>query len=74
MLTYILLNLVGLLKEMDNKQCDLHTFNLKCKIVKKIFSQFFARICIFSSKFYPRNTDHRLEIIIFNKDLSIQAS
>lgn len=53
-LTYILLNLVGLLKEMNDKQCDLHTFNLKCNIVKKIFSQFFARICIFSSKCHPK--------------------
>lgn len=42
MLTYILLNLVGLLKEMDDKQCDLHTFHLKYNIVKKIFSKFFC--------------------------------
>lgn len=38
---------------------DINVFK-KCRY--EIFPPFFARICMFSSKFRPRNTDHRLEI------------
>lgn len=38
---------------------DINVFK-KCRY--EIFPPFFARTCMFSSKFRPRNTDHRLEI------------